>query len=44
MDQDRRDFLQDSARLGAFALTSTDAAYWHEADLTGPVNDVSSWG
>src|SRR5258707_15736602 len=22
MDQDRRDFLQDSARLGAFALTS----------------------
>ena len=26
MDQDRRDFLQDSARLGAFALTS--AALW----------------
>src|SRR5258705_5061930 len=26
MDQDRRDFLQDSARLGAFALTS--AAPW----------------
>ena len=26
MDQDRRDFLQDSARLGAFALTSV--ALW----------------
>ena len=26
MDQDRRDFLQDSARVGAFALTST--ALW----------------
>ena len=32
MDEDRRDFLYDSARVSAFALAST--ALWHSGEPT----------
>src|SRR6202048_4393687 len=43
MDHDRRDFLQDSARLGAFALTS--ASLWHIEPVlaqSGPGHELAT--
>jgi aspartyl-tRNA(Asn)/glutamyl-tRNA(Gln) amidotransferase subunit A len=43
MDQDRRDFLQDSARLGAFALTS--ATLWRIEPVlaqSGPGHELAT--